>query len=95
MKKDQIIKTLENVFLSGLEKSIVEENMVNNLQVFGHEIEIDLTLPSPALNIRKKVEADIIKKIHENINPKAKVKINVQVSSKEKPQIRGAKIPNV
>ena len=95
MKKGEIIQAFENVFLSGSKKNIMEENLIKNIQIFGDELEVDLVLPTPAFHVKKKLELDISKKVHQSVNPKAKVKINVNVQNKALPQIRGSKIPNV
>ncbi|HAO14145.1 MAG TPA: chromosome partitioning protein, partial [Tenacibaculum sp.] len=79
-------------------KNLVENNNINNVVVFGEEVVVDVTINNPTLQAKKKVEVEIIKAIHEHVNQKLEVKVNVkvEVAPKENPnQIRGKEIPNI
>ena len=52
----------------------MESGAVKNVVVFGDEVVIDLTLSNPSLQARKKVEVEILKIVHKEVDPKAKIK---------------------
>lgn len=97
-KKQDIYTALENITAPGEGKNLVENNNINNVVVFGEEVVVDVTINNPTLQAKKKVEVEIIKAIHEHVNQKLEVKVNVkvEVAPKENPnQIRGKEIPNI
>ncbi len=97
-KKQDIYKALETITAPGEGKSLVENENINNVVVFGEEVVVDVTISNPTLQAKKKVEVEIIKAIHEQVNQKLDVKVNVkvQVEPKEDPNlIRGKEIPNI
>ncbi len=97
MKKQDILNALEKVG-SGPEANIVAAKLVTNVQVFGDEVIVDVQSLSPTLQSKKKLEVDILKAIHAEVNEKAKITVNVTVSdlAKEvKNVIKGAAIPGV
>ena len=79
LTKSNIKKTLENVNISGSAENIVSSGILKNIQVFGDQVDIDLTLSNPTLQARKKLEVDIMKIIHADIYEKAKININVKI----------------
>ncbi len=52
-------------------------------------------MSTPALHIKKRAEADIIKVIQEKVFDKAIVKVNIKVEAPEKPTIKGKAIPGI
>ena len=52
---------------------------LKNIQVFGDQVDIDLSLSNPTLQARKKLEVDIMKIIHDEIYEKAKININTKI----------------
>lgn len=97
-KKQDIYTALENITAPVEGKNLVENNNINNVVVFGEEVVVDVTINNPTLQAKKKVEVEIIKAIHEHVNQKLEVKVNVkvEVAPKENPnQIRGKEIPNI
>ena len=98
MKKSDIEKALSLVGTSQ-EKNIVAAGLVRNIQIFGDEVIVDAESISPTLQAKKKLEVDIMKAIHDEVNVKAKVIVNVTVSEKAKEVagnvIKGAPIPGV
>jgi ATP-binding protein involved in chromosome partitioning len=52
-------------------------------------------MTTPAMHIKKRAEADIIKVIQEKIFDKAIVKVNIKVEAPEKPTIKGKSIPGI
>lgn len=98
IKKNQIEEALNTVFVKGDTRSIVSSGLVNNILVFGDEVNVDLTIHNPTLHAKKQVEVDILKAIHAQVYPKAKivVKITVETKQEENPNlIRGKKLEGV
>ena len=98
IKKNQIEEALNSVFVKGDTRSIVSSGLVNNILVFGDEVNVDLTIHNPTLHAKKQVEVDILKAIHAQVYPKAKivVKITVEAKQEENPNlIRGKKLEGV
>lgn len=96
-KKD-ILKALENITVPGEGQNMVESGAVTNIQVFGDEVEVDITIKNPSLQARKKTEVEILKIIHEKVYEKAKIKINLKVEAATKPkvnEIKGKAIPGI
>lgn len=98
LDKKEILKALENITVPGEGMNMVESGAVQNIQVFGDEVEIDLTIGNPSLQARKKTEVEILKIIHKEVYEKAKIKINIKVSTPAKPkvnEIKGKPIPGI
>lgn len=98
MKKAEIQEALSHVGNS-VEANIVAADLVRNIQVFGDEVIVDVESINPTLQSKKKLEVDIMKAIHDRVNEKAKVVVNVSVSERAKDTpsnpIKGASIPGV
>ncbi len=99
ISKQDILKALGNITVSGEGRNMVESGAVQNVVTFADEIIVDLKLSTPALHIKKRAEADIIKTIHEKVDANAKVQVNIKVEAPAKPQnpnlIKGKPIPGV
>lgn len=98
IQKQQILEALKSVKVKGDEKSLIENNLVTNIVVFGDEVNIDLTIHNPTLHAKKQVEVDILKAIHEQVYAKAKIKVRVNVEAIKQENsnlIRGEKIKGV
>ena len=98
IQKKQIQEALKSVKVKGDEKSLIENNLVTNIVVFGDEVNIDLTIHNPTLHAKKQVELDILKAIHEQVYAKAKIKVRVNVEATKQENsnlIRGEKIQGV
>nr|WP_322623096.1 P-loop NTPase [uncultured Flavobacterium sp.] len=95
LDRKEILKALETITLAGEGQNMVESGAVRNVLTFGDEAVVELVMTTPAMHIRKRAEADIIKTIHELVSPDAKVKVNVKVESPEKPEIKGKQIPGI
>jgi len=94
-KKD-ITKALETITAPGEGKSLVESGAVKNIVTFEKEIIVDVTISNPTLQAKKKVEVEIMKAIHEHVDQKADVKVNVTAVAPpvtplkpEKPKVPG------
>ena len=84
LNKKNIIKTLEKITFSGETDNIVSSGVLQNVQVFGDQVDISLLISNPALQARKRLEVDIMKIIHSDIYEKAKIKITCEVQKKVK-----------
>ena len=94
-KKD-IYEALEHVTAPGEGKSLVESGAVGNVVIFGKEVIVDVTITNPSLQAKKKTEVEIMKVIHDRVNAKLDVKVNVKVDApKNEPVIRGSEIPGI
>jgi len=98
-KKEQILKVLETITVAGEGKNMVESGAVKNVMTFADEIVVDLVLSSPAMHIKKRAEADVIKTIKEKVSEGAKVTVNVKIEAPVKPSnpnlIKGKNIPGI
>ena len=98
-KKEQILKALETITVAGEGKNMVESGAVKNIMTFADEIVVDLVLSSPAMHIKKRAEADVIKTIKEKVSEEAKVMVNIKVEAPAKPSnpnlIKGKNIPGI
>ena len=89
---------MEHITVPGEGQNMVESGAVTNVQVFGDEVEVDITIKNPSLQARKKTEVEILKIIHEKVYAKAKIKVNLKVDAPAKPkvnQIKGKPIPGI
>ncbi len=98
LNKQDILKALEHITVPGEGQNMVESGAVKNIQIFGDEVEVDITINNPSLQARKKTEVEILKIIHKEVYEKAKIKINVKVDAPAKPQvneIKGKPLPGI
>ena len=99
ISKQDVLKALENITVSGEGKNKVESGAVQNVVTFADEIIVDLKLSTPALHIKKRAEADVIKIIHEKVDANAKIQVNIKIEAPAKPQnpnlIKGKPIPGI
>ena len=98
LDKKEILKALELITVPGEGQNMVESGAVKNIQIFGDEVEVDITINNPSLQARKKTEVEILKIIHKEVYEKAKIKINIKVDAPAKPkanEIKGKPIPGI
>ena len=98
LNKADILKALETITVPGEGQNMVESGAVKNVQVFGDEVVVDITINNPSLQARKKTEVEILKSIHREVYEKAKITVNVQVEAPAKPkvnEIKGKPIPGI
>ncbi len=96
--KKEVLAALENITVPGEGQNMVESGAVTNVQVFGDEVEVDITIKNPSLQARKKTEVEILKIIHQKVYEKAKIKVNLKVDAPAKPkvnQIKGKPIQGI
>ena len=84
--KQDVLAALETITAPGEGKNMVESGTVQNVVTFADEVIVDLKLSTPALHIKKRAEADVIKVIHERVDPKAKIQVNIKIEAPAKPQ---------
>ena len=96
LDRKEILKALETISVAGEGKNMVESGIVQNVMTFGDEVVVDLVMQTPALHIKKRAEVDVMKAIHEHVNQKAKVKVNIKIeASDKKPEIKGKALPGI
>ncbi|MCW9038674.1 MULTISPECIES: Mrp/NBP35 family ATP-binding protein [Altibacter] len=97
--KKEILSALETISVAGDGKNMVDSGVIQNVVTFADEVIVDLKLSTPALHIKKRAEADVIKTIHEKVDRNAKVQVNIKVEAPAKPQnpnlIKGKPIPGI
>jgi ATP-binding protein involved in chromosome partitioning len=96
--KSDVLKALEHITVPGEGQNMVESGAVKNIQIFGDEVEIDITISNPSLQARKKTEVEILKIIHKEVYEKAKIKVNLKVEAAAKSrtnEIKGKPIPGI
>ena len=79
-----IEQALTSISFPGAGINIMEANAVKNIHVFGDEVVVDVEMDNPALQAKKKTEVSIMKTIHDQVNEKAKVKVNISVKAVDK-----------
>lgn len=99
ISKQDILAALETITAPGDGKNMVESGVVQNVVTFADEVIVDIKLSTPALHIKKRAEADIIKVIQEKVDANAKVQVNIKIEAPQKPQnpnlIKGKPIPGI
>ena len=99
MTKSEILKALSTISAPGEGQNLVESGAIKNVQVFGDEVVVDVTINNPSLQAKKKTEVSILQVIHAEVHPKAKIKVNISVEAPEKAPnsnlIKGKPIPGI
>ena len=99
IQKEAVKSALEEITAPGEGKSLVENNNVKNIVIFGNEVVVDVAISNPTLQAKKKIEAEISKIIKEKVTAEAVVKVNVAtkpVENKKNPnEIKGEKLPGI
>ena len=99
MTKSEILSALSTISAPGEGQNLVESGAIKNVQVFGDEVVVDVTIGNPSLQAKKKTEVSILQVIHAEVHPKAKIKVNLTVEAPEKAEnsnlIKGKPIPGI
>ena len=95
--KQDIYKALETLTAPGEGKSLVANNNVKNVVVFGDEVVVDVSISNPTLQAKKKIETEISKAIREQVSEKLQVKVNVSTIAAEKKTdpVQEKKLPGI
>ena len=83
--KSDILLALETITIAGEGENMVASGAVTNVMTFADEVVVDITMATPALHIKKRAEADIIKTIQEKVSLEARVQVNITVQAPAKP----------
>lgn len=98
LNKKEVLEALKTITAPGAGENMVDSGAVTNVLVFGDEVIVDITITNPAMQARKKAEADIIKTVQDKVYDKAQVKVNLKVEAPlkdEKVEIKGKAIPGI
>jgi ATP-binding protein involved in chromosome partitioning len=99
LNKSDILEALETITIAGEGENMIASGAVTNVMTFADEVVVDVTMATPALHIKKRAEADIIKTIQEKVSQEAKVQVNITVEAPAKPSnpnlIKGKPIPGI
>ena len=98
LDKKEVYRALETITVPGEGGNMVATGAVRNVQVFGDEVVVDITIKNPSLQARKKTEVSILQAIHKEVYAKAKITVNVTVEAATPPRvapIKGKKLPGV
>jgi ATP-binding protein involved in chromosome partitioning len=85
INKKDISKALETITAPGEGKNLIESGAIKNIVTFDKEVIVDVTISNPSLQAKKKMEVEIMKVIHDLVDQKADVKVNVQAIVPVKP----------
>ncbi len=97
-KKQDIYAALEKITAPGEGKSLMESGAVTNIVIFDKEVIVDVISQNPTLQAKKKLEVEIMKIIHQEVDQKIDVKVNIKIEAPEKKavnRIRGKEIPGI
>jgi len=79
MQKKDIIDILDRLTLPGEGQSISQSGAITNINIFGKEVMIDLTMKTPALHIKKRVISDITAALQDAFGAEVSPTINIKV----------------
>ena len=77
MKKPTVESLVKSVILPGSSQTIGDANALTNVQLIGKEFVIDLTLASPSLQLRKKIEAHVRSVLQDKIGEDYSFQVHV------------------
>ncbi len=98
IKKQDVLNALSEVTIAGEGSDMVASGAVKNVITFANEVVVDLVLKTPAMHIKKRAEADVIKTITTKVSEDAQVKVNIKVeapAAKNPNLIKGSPIPGI
>lgn len=96
--KQEVLQALKDIPATKGGTNLVDAGHVKNVQIFGDELVVDVVSESPALHVKKKLEVDILKAVHEKVDAKIKITVNIEVpkaAEERANMIRGAELPGV
>jgi ATP-binding protein involved in chromosome partitioning len=98
LDKKDILKALQTISVPGEGQNMVESGAVKNIQTFGDEVVVDISIKNPSLQAKKKTEVSILQAIHREVYEKAKITVNLKVDAPATPkanEIKGKPIPGI
>ena len=63
--------------------SLLDSDILKNIQIFGEEVILDVEVNNPSLHYKKQIENDCIKMIHEKVDQQAKIQVNFHLKQQE------------
>ncbi|KUO67058.1 MAG: Mrp/NBP35 family ATP-binding protein [Lutibacter sp.] len=94
--KKEISNALETITAPGEGTNLIESGAVKNIVTFDKEVIVDVTIGNPTLQAKKKMEVEIMKAIHQHVDVKADVKVNVTTVASDKPTEKSVpKVPGI
>jgi len=79
MQKKDIIDILDRLTLPGEGQSISQSGAITNINIFGKEVIIGLTMKTPALHIKKRVVSDITTALQDAFGAEVTPTINIKI----------------
>lgn len=96
VQKEKIRQALEQLTPPGGGQNLVESGALQNILIFENQVDIDLQLANPSLQARKKMEAEVVRCITEQVDADLQVKVNIRVTTPAPQQaIKGNPIPGI
>ncbi len=96
MNKQDILKVLETVTASGVEKNLVASKAIKNVEVVESRVLVEVNIGNPTLQAKKKLESDIIKAIKNDFsNAEVLVQIVGQIATQTVQLKPERPLPNV
>lgn len=97
MRKSEIEDLINKLTVHGTDQTLGTIEGLTNLQIFGEELIIDLTLPNPNLQARKKTEAVVVEAIQERFGNQLKIQVNSKAAAPSKAAVptKGKSIPGI
>ena len=97
MRKSEIEDLINKLTVHGTDQTLGAIEGLTNLQIFGEELIIDLTLPNPNLQARKKTEAVVVEAIQERFGNQLKIQVNSKAAAPSKAAVptKGKSIPGI
>lgn len=98
LDKKDILKALQTISVPGEGQNMVDSGAVKNIQTFGDEVVVDISIKNPSLQAKKKTEVSILQAIHREVYEKAKITVNLKVDAPATPkanEIKGKPIPGI
>ena len=97
MRKSEIEDLINKLTVHGTDQTLGAIEGLTNLQIFGEELIIDLTLPNPNLQARKQTEAVVVEAIQERFGNQLKIQVNSKAAAPPKAAVptKGKSIPGI
>lgn len=77
--KQAVLDALSTISIAGDGQDMVTAKVVQNVNIMGNELIIDLLLPSPALHIKNRAQSDVKDVILKKLDKNLKVSVNTRV----------------
>lgn len=96
--KEDILKALETLSAPGDDKNLVESGAVKEVAVQDKVVAVEIAIQNPSLQAKKKMEVDVMKAIHKELDEKLDVSVKVKsttINVKPLTSTKGKSIPGV